>query len=153
MSPEDKLLSLGYSLTKPTTPLANYVPVKRVGNTLYISGQLSAGPEGLVTGKLGGDLSVEDGQKAAALSAVNILSHIAYTAEIPLENIAGISKITVLVTATPDFAEHHLVANGASDVLVEVLGGAGRHARAAFGVASLPLNAAVEIDAIVEIAE
>lgn len=152
MSATDKLNALGYALTQPSTPLANYVPIKRVKNTLYVSGQLSLGSDGLVEGKLGAELDVTIGQNAAALAAVSILSQIVYAAEIPLEKITSISKITVLVASTPDFTEHHIVANGASDLLVEVLGDAGRHARAAFGVAALPLNAAVEIDAIVEVA-
>lgn len=152
MSHSDKLNALGHALSKPATPLANYVPVKKSGRTLYVSGQLSAGPGGLITGKLGADLDVDSGQQAAALCAVNILSQIAYTAEIPLEKITGITKLTILVASTPDFTEHHLVANGASDLLVEVLGDVGRHARAAFGVAALPLNAAVEIDAVIEVA-
>lgn len=148
----EKLKNLGHALSEPRTPLANYVPTKKSGNTLYVSGQLSAGPDGLVTGKLGADLDVSEGQKAAALAAVSILSQIVYTAKMPLKSIIGVSKLTILVSSTPDFTDHHLVANGASDLLVEVLGDAGRHARAAFGVAALPLNAAVEIDAIVEVA-
>ena len=151
MSSGQILEKLGHALIKPNVPLANYLPVKRVGNTLYVSGQLSSGPDGLISGKLGDPLDVVAGRKAAALCAVNILAQIVHTAGVPLEKIAGISKLTVLVASAPGFTDHHLVANGASDLLVEVLGDAGRHARAAFGVAALPLDAAVEIEAIVEV--
>jgi enamine deaminase RidA (YjgF/YER057c/UK114 family) len=149
MTIEQKLNDLGYNLPKPVAPLAAYVPVTRSGNLLFVSGQLSTGIDGLVKGHLGKDIDVEAGKKAAELCAVNILGQIA--AITPLENVTSILKLTVLVASAPDFTEQHLVANGASELLINVLGEPAKHARAAFGVAALPLGAAVEIDAVVEI--
>lgn len=149
MSIDQRLAALGITLPQPAAPAASYVPVRRIGKTLYISGQLSSGPDGLSKGTLGKDLDTAAGQKAAALCAINILAQIRSVA--PLDTVEAIAKLTVLVASTPDFTEQHLVANGASDLLMDVLGEAGQHARAAFGVAALPLGAAVEIDAIVEL--
>lgn len=150
MTIEQKLNALGHDLPEPAAPLAAYVPVTRSGTLLFVSGQLSTGPNGLVRGHLGKDLDVTAGQKAAELCAVNILGQIA--AITPLENVTAILRLTVLVASMPDFSEQHLVANGASELFINVLGEPARHARAAFGVAALPLGAAVEIDAVVEIA-
>lgn len=149
MTPEDKLAELGHSLSAPPAPAANYVPVTRSGNMLYVSGQISTGPNGLVSGHLGKDLDTAAGQRAAALCAVNILSQLKFSAGADLGKLK-VLKLTVLVASVPEFNEQHLVANGASNLLAEVLGENGRHARAAFGVASLPLGAAVEIEAVVE---
>jgi len=151
MSANDKLRELGYELSKPSAPAANYIPVNRVGNLLYVSGQVSIDENGVITGTLGKDVDVSAGQKAAEWSAVSILSHIVHSAGIELDNIKKFVKLTILVASTTDFTEQHIVANGASDLLVNVLGDKGRHARAAFGVAALPLGAAVEIEAIVEV--
>lgn len=151
MTIEQNLNALGYDLPKPVAPLASYVPVTRSGNLLYVSGQLSVGPDGMIKGQLGTSLDVAGAQKAAELCAVNILGQIA--AVTALENVTGVLKLTVLVASAPDFFEQHLVANGASDLFIKVLGDKGKHARAAFGVASLPLGAAVEIDAVIEISE
>lgn len=146
---ETNLKALGFDLPKPPAPLASYVGVTRSGNLLYVSGQLSTGVDGLVTGKLGVNMDVATAQKAAELCAVNILGQVGSVTS--LENITRILKLNVLVNSAPDFIEQHLVANGASDTFIKVLGDKGKHARAAFGVASLPLGAAVEIDAIIEI--
>lgn len=151
MTIEAKLNALGHKLPRPAAPLASYVPVTRSGNLLFISGQLSTGPDGMTKGHLGKDLDVPAGQKAAELCAVNILGQIASVT--PLENVKAILKLTVLVSSTPEFTDQHLVGNGASDLFMNVLGESGKHARAAFGVAALPLGAAVEIDAVVEIAD
>ncbi|UJQ95229.1 RidA family protein [Mariluticola halotolerans] len=151
MSAEAKLKDLGHELSKPAAPAANYVPVNRIGDMLYVSGQISADANGVIKGTLGKDVDVAAGQKAASYCAVTILSHIANSAGVPLDEIKRVVKLTVLVASTPEFNEQHLVANGASDLLVAVLGDKGRHARAAFGVASLPFGAAVEIEAIVEV--
>lgn len=150
MTVDQKLADFGYTLTSPPPPAANYIPVTHKGTLLFVSGQISAGPTGLIKGHLGRDLDVPEGQKAAALCAVNILAQLRYSAEVDLENLR-LLKLTVLVSSMPHFTEQHLVANGASDLLVGVLGERGRHARAAFGVASLPLDAAVEIEAVAEI--
>jgi enamine deaminase RidA (YjgF/YER057c/UK114 family) len=150
-SPIEKLREFGYELPAPKAPVASYVPVNRSGNLLYVSGQLSANEHGVVTGLLGETMNVVQGGNAAELAALNILSQIVHGAGVPLEDIKRIVKITVLVASTPEFTEQHLVANGCSNMLVAVLGESGKHARAAFGVASLPFGAAVEIEAVVEV--
>ena len=149
MTIETTLNELGLILPTPAAPAASYVPVRQSGNILYVSGQLSSGPDGLLKGKLGEGTDVETGQKAAQLCALNILGQVAQVVDI--ERIKAIHKLTVVVASTPDFHEQHLVANGASDLFIKLLEDKGKHARAAFGVASLPLGAAVEIDAIIEI--
>ena len=150
-SPLEKLREYCYEQPAPKAPVASYVPVTRTGNILYVSGQISSNDQGVVTGLLGDTMNVVQGGNAAELSALNVLSQIVHSAGIPLEDVKRILKITVLVASTPDFTEQHLVANGASNLLVGVLGDKGKHARAAFGVAALPLGAAVEIEAIVEV--
>lgn len=152
MNPQEKLTRLGHTLSAPPAPAANYVPVTRSGSTIYISGQISSGIKGVTKGKLGADMDTAAGQKAAVLCAVNILAQLRHTAGVDLAKVR-LLKLTVLVASTPDFEEQHLVANGASDLFVAVLGEHGRHARAAFGVAALPLGAAVEIDAVAELLE
>lgn len=147
----EKLREYGYELPAPKAPVASYVPVSRSGNLLYISGQLSSNEAGIVTGLLGDNMNVVQGGNAAELAAVNILSQIVHMGGISLEEVKKVVKITVLVASTSEFTEQHLVANGASNLLVGVLGDKGKHARAAFGVASLPLGAAVEIEAVVEV--
>ncbi|HEV7345395.1 MAG TPA: RidA family protein [Devosia sp.] len=150
-SPIEKLREYGYELPEPKAPVASYVPVAKTGNLLYVSGQISANEQGVVTGLLGDTMNVVQGGNAAELAILNVLSHIVNSAGVPLEDIKRIVKVTVLVASTPDFFEQHLVANGCSNLLVAVLGDKGKHARAAFGVASLPFGAAVEIEAVVEV--
>ena len=150
-SPIEKLREYGYELPSPKAPVANYVPVTRSGNLLYVSGQISSNEQGVVTGLLGDTMNVVQGANAAELAAINVLAQIVHTGAVPLEGIKRILKLTVLVASTPEFTEQHLVANGCSNLLVGVLGENGKHARAAFGVASLPFGAAVEIDAVVEV--
>lgn len=149
--PIEKLREYGYELPSPKAPVASYVPVSRSGNLLYVSGQLSSNDQGVVQGLLGETMNVVQGGNAAELCAVNILAQIVHMGGVPLHEVKRIVKLTVLVASTADFFEQHLVANGASNLLVGVLGDKGKHARAAFGVASLPLGAAVEIEAIVEV--
>lgn len=149
--PIERLRELGYELPQPRPPVASYVPVVRLGNLLYISGQISAGPDGPVTGRLGDTMNVVQGGNAAELAAINVLSQIVHGAGVELEAVRRFIKITVFVTSTDDFTEQHLVANGASNLFVAVLGDKGKHARAALGVVGLPLGAAVEIEAIVEV--
>lgn len=147
----ERLDALGLTLPKAAAPAANYLPAVIGGDLLMTSGQLPLRDGALVaTGLLGRDLDVAAGQEAARWCAVNILAQ-AQAALGDLSRIASIVKITVFVASTPDFNEQHLVANGASDLLVEILGDAGRHARSAVGTASLPLNAAVEIEALIRI--
>ncbi len=150
-NPVEKLREYGYEMTRPTPPVASYVPVTRSGNILYVSGQISSNESGVIEGKLGENMNVVQGGNAAELCAVKILSEIVYSGGIELTAIKRLLKLTVLVNSAPDFTEHHLVANGASNLLVGVLGDKGKHARAAFGVAALPLGAAVEIEAVVEV--
>ncbi|HTM78397.1 MAG TPA: RidA family protein [Devosia sp.] len=150
-TPIEKLRDYGYELPAAALPAANYVPVTRSGNLVYVSGQISSNASGVVTGRLGENMNVVQGGNAAELCAVNILAQIVHIAGVPLEKIKQILKLTVLVASDPEFFEQHLVANGASNLFVGVLGDKGKHARAAFGVAALPLGAAVEIDAVIEI--
>lgn len=150
-SPIEKLREYGYELPAPKAPVASYVPVVRTGNLLYVSGQISSNEGGVVTGLLGDNMNVVQGGNAAELAGLNILAQIVHLGGVPLEEIKRIVKITVLVASTSEFTEHHLVANGCSNLFVGVLGDKGKHARAAFGVAALPFGAAVEIEAIVEV--
>lgn len=153
MNPIEKLRTYGYELPMPKAPVASYVPVTRVGKLLYISGQISSAADGTVAeGRLGETMNVVQGGNAAELCAVNLLAQIVHTAGVQLEDIKQIVKLTVFVSSSPDFAEQHLVANGASNLLIGVLGDAGRHARSAIGVAGLPRSAAVEVEAIIEVA-
>jgi enamine deaminase RidA (YjgF/YER057c/UK114 family) len=149
---ESRLKAEGVTLPVAAAPAANYVPFFQTGNLLFTAGQLPlVGGKLVSTGLLGRDLDVAAGKEAAKACAINILAQVkAATGD--LEKIARVVKITVFVASTPDFTEQHLVANGASDFLAAVLGERGRHARSAVGTASLPLNAPVEIEAIVEIA-
>ncbi|MEO3385922.1 RidA family protein [Mesorhizobium sp. CAU 1741] len=148
---EKRLAALGVTIPTAAAPAANYLPFVQTGTLMMTAGQLPlVGGKLEATGLLGRDLDTEAGKRAAKLCAINILAQIkAATGD--LEKIARIVKITVFVASTPDFTEQHLVANGASDFLAEALGDAGKHARSAVGVAVLPLNAPVEIEAIVEL--
>ncbi|WEZ83590.1 RidA family protein [Rhizobium sp. 32-5/1] len=150
---EARIRDLGITLPQAAAPAANYVPYVISGSHLYISGQLPMdnGKIG-VTGHLGKDVDVASGQRAAELCAINILAQAKAALGGDLGRIGRIVKINGFVASAPDFIEQHLVINGASNLLVKILGDAGIHARAAVGMASLPFNAAVEIDAIIEIA-
>lgn len=149
---ENKLKEMGITLPTPAAPAANYVSYTIAGNILTISGQIPMGPDGVeFVGKLGADADLETGQGAARLCAINILAQ-ANAALGSLDRIKQVMKIQCFVNATNDFTQHAMVANGASDFLVEVLGDAGKHARAAIGMSSLPFGVAVEIDATIEIA-
>lgn len=149
---EARLAAEGVSLPAAAAPAANYVPFMRTDKLLFTAGQLPlVGGKLTATGLLGRDLDTAAGREAARACAINILAQIkAATGD--LEAIVRLVKITVFVASTPDFTEQHLVANGASDFLVKVLGERGVHARSAVGTASLPLNAPVEIEAVVELA-
>jgi enamine deaminase RidA (YjgF/YER057c/UK114 family) len=150
-TPTEKLREYGYELQRPKPPVASYVPVVRTGNLLYVSGQISSDANGVVEGKLGDTMNVVQGGNAAELCAVKIFSEIVFSGGVELSAVKRVVKLTVLVNSTPEFSEHHLVANGASNLIVGVLGDKGKHSRAAFGVAALPLGAAVEIEAVVEV--
>ena len=147
---ESRLAGLGVNLPAAAAPAANYVPFMRSGNLILTAGQLPLRDSKLVAaGLLGRDLDTAAGKEAAKFCAINILAQ-AKAALGDLEKIKRLVKITVFVASTPDFTQQHLVANGASDFLVAVLGERGRHARSAVGTAALPLNAPVEIEAIIE---
>lgn len=150
MSIEDRLAELNITLPEAAAPAANYVPFVISGNHLYISGQIPMGANGLeYIGKLGDDTSVEDGQAAAQLCAVNILAQ-AKSALSDLEKIKRLVKLVGFVNSTPDFTDQPKIINGASDFMVAALGDKGPHARSAVGVAALPFGVAVEIEAIIE---
>lgn len=147
---EARLEALGVSLPAAAAPAANYVPFARTGNLLFTAGQLPLKDGKLVaSGLLGRDLDTAAGKEAAKFCAINILAQ-AKAALGDLEKIGRLVKITVFVASTPDFTEQHLVANGASDLLAAALGERGKHARSAVGTACLPLNAPVEIEAVIE---
>jgi len=149
---EKRLSDLGVTLPAAAAPAANYVPFVRSGNLLFTAGQLPLKDGKLqASGLLGRDVDTAGGREAAKFCAINILAQ-AKAALGDLEKIVRLVKITVFVASTPDFTEQHLVANGASDFLAEVLGDRGKHARSAVGTASLPLNAAVEVEAVIEVA-
>lgn len=148
---QKRLDSLGITLPAASAPAANYVPAVRSGDLLFTSGQLPLDNGKLVAaGLVGKDVDVATGQRAARQCAVNVLAQ-AKAALGDLEKITRVVKITVFVASAPGFTEQHLVGNGASDLLVSALGEAGRHARSAVGMASLPLNTPVEVEAVFEV--
>ena len=146
-----KLAELGISLPDAPAPAANYVPFVRTGNLVYVSGQVSMDADGLVRGKLGENMSVEDAQKAARLCALNLLAQVNAACDGDLNKVVQVVKLTGFVNATPDFTQHPQVVNGASDLMAEVFGDAGRHSRAAVGSSSLPLGVAVEVEGIFQV--
>jgi enamine deaminase RidA (YjgF/YER057c/UK114 family) len=147
-----RLEKLGIVLPVAAAPAANYVPFVQSGNLLYISGQLPIKDGRLAqTGQLGAGVTTAEGQHAAGLCAVNILAQASAALGGDLSRIARVVRITCMVSSTPDFYEHHLVANGASNLLVDVLGESGKHSRVAVGMAALPLNASVEVDVVMEV--
>lgn len=147
-----RLEKLGIALPVAAAPAANYVPFVQTGNLLYISGQLPMENGKLAqTGQLGAGVTTTEGQRAAELCAVNILAQASAALGGDLSRIVRVVRITCMVSSTADFYEQHLVANGASNLLVAVLGEAGKHSRVAVGMAALPLNASVEIDVVLEV--
>jgi len=146
-----RLKELGIILPEIQAPWANYVSVVMSGSLAYLSGQLPSLGGQIIKGKLGADLNVEDGRKAARLCALNMLPHLKEACDGDLDRVVRCLEIGGFVNATPEFTEHPLVLNGASELIVEVFGDAGRHTRFAVGVSSLPFNFAVEIKGIFEI--
>jgi len=151
MSIEARLADLGVTLTAAPAPAANYVPFVQVGDTLYVSGQVSAGPDGFITGKLGDDMDVEGGAAAARSCAISLLSQVKAACGGDIDRLVRVVKLTGFVNSTADFGDQPAVINGASDFLVEALGEAGRHARSAVSAASLPFGVAVVIEGIFQI--
>ncbi|KZY06192.1 MULTISPECIES: RidA family protein [unclassified Sulfitobacter] len=151
MSFAKRLEEMGISLPDAPAPAANYVPFVRTGNTVYVSGQISNGPDGLITGKLGDDMQVEEGATAARTCALSLLAQVRAACDGDLDRLKRVVKLTGFVNSTAEFKDQPKVINGASDFFVEALGDAGRHARSAVSAASLPLGVAVEIEGIFEI--
>ncbi len=152
MTIETRLAELGITLPEPVAPVANYVPFVRTGNQVYISGQISLGADGLVTGTLGQDMDVNAGQAAARLCAINLISQLKAACDGDLERLQRVVKLGGFVAAAPGFFDIPKVINGCSDLMVEVFGDKGRHARSAVSCPALPLGAAVEVDGVFEIA-
>lgn len=149
---ESRLKELGIALPSPPAPVASYVPYTISGNLVFVSGQVPiAGGAVKYVAKLGADGGVEVGQAAAQLCAINVLAQLKAACGGDLDRVVRCLKLGVFVNATPDFTQQPEVANGASDLIAAVFGDAGKHARAAVGVGSLPRGVAVEVDAIFEI--
>ena len=151
MSIEARLAERGITLPDAPAPAANYVPFVRTGNLLFVSGQISNGPDGLITGKLGADMDAAAGADAARICAIALLAQLKAGCNGDIERIARVVKLVGFVNSTPDFSDQPKVINGASDFLVDILGERGRHSRSAVSAASLPFGVAVEIEAIFEI--
>ena len=151
MSITARLADLGVTLPDAPAPAANYVPFVKVGNVVHVSGQISATADGMIKGKLGQTMEIEDGAKAARTCAISLLAQVRAACDGDIERLVRVVKLTGFVNSTGDFGDQPKVINGASDFLVEVLGDAGRHARSAVSAASLPFGVAVEIEGIFEI--
>jgi len=152
MSIQGRLDQMGVTLPSAPAPAANYVPFVRVGDTLYVSGQISIDENGdLITGKLGDDMDVEAGAAAAKRCALGLLAQVRAACGGDLDNLVRVVKLTGFVNSTGDFTQQPQVVNGASDFLVEALGDAGRHSRSAVSAAALPLGVAVEIEGIFQL--
>ena len=151
---ERKLQVMGAELVAPPAPLANFIPVQRSGNVLYVAGHLPRKSNGDIAflGKVGGGVTVEQGYDAAKLAAVNCLASIKDVIG-DLDRVKQVLKLLVMVNAVPEFDRHFVVANGASDLLVELYGEPGRHARSAVGMGSLPRGSCVEVEMVVEVGD
>lgn len=148
---ETKLAEMGVSLPDAPAPAANYVPYVLVGDTLYVSGQISNGPDGFITGKLGADMDVAAGAEAAKSCAIALLAQVKAACGGDLDRLVRVIKLTGFVNSTADFEDQPKVVNGASDFMAEALGEAGRHSRSAVSAASLPFGVAVEVEGIFQI--
>ncbi len=148
---EERLAALGITLPQPNPPVANYVPFVRSGSLLHISGQVSIDAGGGVRGVVGQDVDLEAAKGAARLCGINLLAQMKAACEGDLERVVRVVKLGGFVQAGPDFFDIPQVVNGASDLMVAAFGDAGKHARSAVGVYRLPMNFAVEVDAVVEV--
>lgn len=154
MSIAQKLQSLGITLPPVSTPAAAYVPYAQTGKLVFLSGHIAKKDGAAWVGQLGKTMSTEQGKQAARVVAIDLMGTLqaaCQAAGSTLDDVSRIVKVMSLVNSTPDFTEHHLVTNGCSELLAEVFGPAGAHARSAFGVAQLPMGACVEIEMIVEL--
>ena len=145
-----KLQSLGITLPEVAAPAAAYLPFVRTGNLVFLSGHLAKRDGQIIVGQLGKNVTTDEGKLAARLIAIDLMGTL-HAAVGDLGKVRRIVKVMSLVNSTGDFTEHHLVTNGCSELLVEVFGDAGRHARSAFGVAQIPMGACVEIELIAEV--
>ena len=152
MQVENKLAGMGLTVSEPNPSIGNFVPAVRVGNLLFISGNLPRLEDGsmVATGKVGRDVSIEEGYEAARICAVNCLSS-ARSIIGDLDKVKRVAKLLVMVACDPEFDQQPAVGNGASDLLVELYGENGRHARSAVGMAALPRGAPVEVEMILEV--
>lgn len=150
---EDTLDRLGIVLPTPAAPIANYVACVRTGNLLVVSGQLCFGDDGklVAKGQLGGGVSIEDGQRAARACAVNLIAQIKAVIG-DLDKVTRVVRLGGFINSAPGFTDGPKVMNGASDLMVEVFGDLGRHARSTVGVSALPADAAVEVEGLFEVA-
>lgn len=146
-----RLQELGVTLPTPPAPVASYVPYVIVGNLVHVSGQVSVDAHGGIKGKLGDAIEVEQGQAAARLCGLNLLAQVKAACGGDLDRVKRVVKLNGFVNVTPDFDPIPQVMNGCSDLMVQVFGDAGKHARSAVGMANLPLNYAVEVDGVFEI--
>ncbi|QGZ38751.1 enamine deaminase RidA (YjgF/YER057c/UK114 family) [Pseudoduganella flava] len=153
MSVYEKLKSLDITLSAPAAPVAAYVMYVQTGNLVFISGHIAKKPDGSVwAGQLGKDIATVEGQQAARAIAIDLIGTLQEACGGDLNRVKRIVKVMSLVNSTPDYTDQHLVTNGCSELLGEVFGEAGKHARSAFGVAQIPRGACVEIELIAEIA-
>ncbi|MFZ8944532.1 MAG: RidA family protein [Paracoccaceae bacterium] len=148
---ETKLKELGITLPDAPAPAANYVPFVQVGDIVYVSGQISADTNGFIKGKLGDDMTTEEGAAAARACAINLLAQVKAACGGDLDRLVRVVKLTGFVNSTADYTDQPKVVNGASDLLAEALGDAGKHSRSAVSAASLPLGVAVEIEGIFQV--
>ena len=149
---ETRLAELGVELPDAPAPAANYVPFVRVGDIVYVSGQISNGPDGFICGKLGANMDVDTGAAAAKTCAISLLAQVKAACDGDLDRLVRVVKLVGFVNSTQDFTDQPKVINGASDFLADALGDAGYHSRSAVSAASLPFGVAVEIEGIFQIA-
>jgi len=149
---QSRLEALGITLPEAPAPAANYVPFVQSGNLVFVSGQISSGPEGLILGRLGEGMDAEAGYEAARCCGLSLIAQLRAACGGDLERLVRVVKLGGFVNSTAGFTDQPKVVNGCSDLMVEVFGDKGRHARAAVGVPALPLGVAVEIEGIFEIA-
>ena len=148
---EERLAAAGITLPQPVAPVANYVPFVRAGNLVHISGQVSVDPSGGIRGIVGEDVDMDTARAAARLCGVNLVAQMRAACDGDLDRLVRVVKLGGFVQAGPSFFEIPQVVNGCSDVMVLAFGDAGKHARSAVGVYRLPMNFAVEVDAVVEV--
>ncbi|MEE2946517.1 MAG: RidA family protein [Pseudomonadota bacterium] len=148
---ETKLAEMGITLPEAPAPAANYVPYVKVGDMVYVSGQIPSGPDGLIIGKLGDTMDVESGADAAKACAIALLAQVKAACDGDLDRLVKVVKLTGFVNSTLEFTEQPQVINGASNLFGDALGEVGQHARAAVSAPSLPFGVAVEIDGVFQV--